>query len=146
MLKLTDFLHLYSEQGLCGSLGQWLYASLEWIKDSGCMSVLPRPRIIVVYLTYQESGQWLYASLISFKAILIIKFLCQIAGQWLYSSPTLFLVVSVWCVAVCQAIVILKSSGSMPVQSCIVFLLFDKGFPLLHIYRGFFPFSQVTLK
>ena len=69
--------------------------------------------------------------LIQFKAILMIKFLCQIAGQWLYASQALFLVVSVWCVAVCQVIVI---------------LIFGKGFPLLHIYRGYFLFSQVKFK
>lgn len=115
---------------------QWLYVSLAKTQDNSCIPDLSGVRTVAVCQSY----------LIQFKAILIIKFLCQIAGQWLYASQALFLVVSVWCVAVCQAIVILKSSGSMPVQSCIVFFLFDKGFPLLHIYRGFFPFSQVKLK
>ena len=130
MLKLIDFLHLYSEKGLCGRLGQWLYASLAKTQDNSCIPDLSGVRTVAVCQSY----------LIPFKAILIIKFVCQIAGQWLYASQALFLVVSVWCVAVCQAIVILKSSGSMPVQSCIVFFLFDKGFPPPPYLCGVFPF------
>ena len=108
---------------------QWLYVSLAKTQDNSCIPDLSGVRTVAVCQSY----------LIQFKAILIIKFLCQIAGQWLYASQALFLVVSVWCVAVCQAIVILKSSS---VQSCIVFFSFDKGFPLLHIYMGFFPFCH----